>query len=155
MEAYSIKFDGRVLDRGFWLYVIDIDAPQGRHLYVGRTGDSSSANASSPFSRLGQQLYCRAHAKGNALARNLRKAKIEPRDCSMEMIALGPIYPEESEFTAHQPVRDQVAALEKALATALRERGYTVLGKHSCSLEPDSAKLDEIVRLVELRLRVE
>ncbi len=153
MEAYSIKFDGRVLDRGFWLYVIDIDTPQGRRLYVGRTGDSSSANASSPFSRIGQHLDCRAHAKGNALTRNLRRAGIEPRASKMEMIAVGPIFPEEREFTVHRIVRDRVAALEKALATALREHGYTVLGKHSCSLEPDSAKLAEVVRLVEARLR--
>ncbi len=92
MEAYSIKFDGRVLDRGFWLYVIDIDSPQGRRLYVGRTGDSSSAKASSPFSRIGQHLDCRPHAKGNALARNLRRAGIEPQACKMEMIAVGPIF---------------------------------------------------------------
>lgn len=153
MEAYSIKFDGHVLDRGFWLYVIDIKAPQGRRLYVGRTGDNSSANASSPFSRIGQHLDCRTHAKGNALARNLQKVGIEPRACKMEMIAVGPIFPEEREFIVHQPVRDRVAALEKALATALRQRGYIVLGKHSSSLEPDGAKLAEVLRLVEVRLR--
>src|SRR2546430_5631539 len=76
MESYSIKFDGRVLERGFWLYVIDIFTPEGRRLYVGRTGDSSSCNAGSPFSRIGQHLDCRANAKGNALARNLRAVGI-------------------------------------------------------------------------------
>jgi len=40
VESYSIKFDGRVLERGFWLYVIDIFTTEGRRLYVGRTGDS-------------------------------------------------------------------------------------------------------------------
>jgi hypothetical protein len=154
MEAYSIKFDGRVLDRGFWLYVIDIDAPQGRHLYVGRTGDSSSANASSPFARIGQHLDGRPHAKGNALARNLRRAGIDPKACAMEMIAVGPIFPEEKEFTAHRPVRDRVAALETALAAALRERGYTVLGTHPGSFQPDGAKSAEVLRLVEEKLRM-
>lgn len=154
MDAYSIRFDGRILDRGFWLYVIDIEAPQGRRLYVGRTGDSSSANASSPFSRIGQHLDCRARAKGNALARNLRKAGIEPRTCRMEMIAIGPIFSEEREFIRHRPVRDRMAALERALAAAMRERGHTVLGKHASARgpAPDSTMLDDIVRLVEGRL---
>ena len=39
-EAYSIKFSGKVLDRVFWLYVIDVRSPQGRHLYVGGSGYS-------------------------------------------------------------------------------------------------------------------
>jgi len=152
MEAYSIKFDGHVLDRGFWLYVIDIKSPQGRRLYVGRTGDSSSANASSPFSRIGQHLDSRLHAKGNALARNLQKVGIEPRTCKMEMIAVGPIFPEEADFILHRRVRDRVAALEKALAAALRQRGYMVLGKHSSSLKPDSTKLAEVLPFIEMRL---
>jgi hypothetical protein len=155
MEAYAIKFDGRVLDRGFWLYVIDIRAPQGRRLYVGRTGDSSSAHASSPFSRIGQHLDCRPHAKGNTLARNLRSAGIEPAACKLEMIAVGPIFPEEREFSAHRPVRDRMAALEKALASVLRDRGYILLGQHSCALEPDREKLAEVVLLVEARLQKE
>jgi hypothetical protein len=158
MEAFSIKFDGHVLDRGFWLYIVDINAPEGRCLYVGRTGDSSSANASSPFSRIGQHLDARPQAKGNALARNLRKAGIVPRDCKFEMIAVGPIFPEEKEFTAHRPVRDQAAALEKALAATLRERGYRVLGNHagkSLRDEGDRGKLDEVVRLIDARIRRE
>lgn len=153
MEAHSIKFDGRVLDRGFWLYVIDIEAPQGRYLYVGRTGDSSSPNASSPFSRIGQHFDCRPHAKGNSLARNLQKVGIEPQICKMEMIAVGPIFPEEKDFIAHQRVRDQAAALERALAMVLRQHGHIVLGNHSSSLEPDSKILAEVLRLVEARLR--
>jgi len=64
MDAYSIKFDGRLLDRGFWLYVIDIHGPADRHLYVGRTGDSSSPNAASPFSRIGQHLDPRHGPRG-------------------------------------------------------------------------------------------
>jgi hypothetical protein len=46
-----------------------------------------------------------------------------------------------------------VAALEKALAMALRKRGFTVLGEHSGPGEPDHAKLAEVIRLVEARLR--
>jgi hypothetical protein len=72
----------------------------------------------------------------------------------MEMIAVGPIFPEEKEFTAHRPVRDRVAALETALAAALRERGYTVLGTHPGSFQPDGAKSAEVLRLVEEKLRM-
>jgi len=68
------------------------------------------------------------------------------------MIAVGPIFPEEKGMVLHRPVRDQVAALEKGLAAALHERGYAVLGKHSCRREPDHALLTEIVRLLEDRL---
>jgi hypothetical protein len=152
LESYSIKFDGRVLDRGFWLYVIDILAPKGRRLYVGRTGDSSSSNAGSPFARIGQHLSCRVNAKGNALARNLRAVGINPSTCSMEMIAIGPMFPEERVFTLHKPVRDEMARLERALALALRQRGFIVLGKHSASRGPESSKLAEVLRLVVRKL---
>ncbi len=30
LESYEITFNGKVLGRGFWLYVIQIDAPEGR-----------------------------------------------------------------------------------------------------------------------------
>ncbi len=152
VESYSIKFDGRVLERGFWLYVIDIFTTEGRRLYVGRTGDSSSCNAGSPFARIGQHLDCRTNAKGNALARNLRAVGINPSACTMEMIAIGPMFPEERTFSLHKRVRDVMAGLEGAVATALRQRGFTVLGKHSVSQAPDPSKLKELLRLIEKRL---
>ena len=152
MESYSIKFDGRVLERGFWLYVIDIVTTDGRRLYVGRTGDSSSCNAGSPFVRIGRHLERRANAKGNALARNLRALGINPSACSMEMIAIGPLFPEEHTFPAHKRVRDVMAGLEGAVAAALKQRGFTVLGKHSVSHTPDAGKLKEVVRLIEKKL---
>lgn len=152
METYSIKFDGRLLERGFWLYVVDILSPEGRRLYVGRTGDSSSSNAASPFARIGQHLDCRVNAKGNALGRNLRAVGINPSACSMQMISIGPIFPEERVFALHKPVRDEMASLEGAVALALRQRGFIVLGKHSVSREPDPVKLAEVLRLVEKKL---
>ncbi len=152
MKAYSIRFEGRVLDRGFWVYVIDIRAPKGRYLYVGRTGDSSSANAASPFSRISQHLDARPSAKGNALARNLRAAGIEPSACTMEMIAIGPIFPEARNFDQHKRVRDRMAALERGLAQELRRRGYTMLGKHAASREPNARILRRVLRIAEARL---
>jgi hypothetical protein len=67
LKSYSMMFDGHLLNRGFWLYVWDIKGSISHHVYVGRTGDSSSCHASSPFNRIGQHLDPRATAKGNAL----------------------------------------------------------------------------------------
>ena len=103
LEALSIPFDGRVLNRGFWVYVVDVHSPSGRYVYVGRTGDSSSANAASPFSRIGQHLDFRKKAKGNALARNLRSVGVDPRAYRLEMIAVGPLFPEQKNFDDHRP----------------------------------------------------
>ena len=36
------NFSGRILERGFWLYVWKVTAPNKTVFYVGRTGDSSS-----------------------------------------------------------------------------------------------------------------
>ena len=48
----SLSFSGELLQRGFWLYVWEVTAADGRTVhYVGRTGDSSSPNAQSPFTR--------------------------------------------------------------------------------------------------------
>jgi len=150
MKAGSLvlSFDGRILNRGFWLYTIDIVAPDRRVLYVGRTGDSSSPHASSPFSRVTQHLDHRTNAKGNALLRNLRAEGIDPSCCTFRLIAHGPLHPEVESFDDHKPVRDRMAALEKGLAAALRESGFVVLGKHSARLEPDRETLNDVVRSV-------
>ena len=74
MKAYATSFDGALLGRGFWLYVWCITDGDRKVLYVGRTGDSSSPHASSPFKRIGQHLDAGPNAKGNALARQLKRA---------------------------------------------------------------------------------
>ena len=66
LQSYSMTFDGHLLNRGFWLYVWLIKGPQSHHVYVGRTGDSSSPHASSPFKRIGQHLDPGPNAKGSA-----------------------------------------------------------------------------------------
>jgi len=124
----------------------------GRYLYVGRTGDSSSANAGSPFNRIGNHLDFRPNAKGNALTRNLRQIDIDPSQCMFEMIAIGPVFPEVPDFASHRPLRDQVAALEKGLAEVLRLRGYSVIGKHLCTTSANPQELEKILTLVEDRL---
>ncbi|MBN2562787.1 MAG: hypothetical protein JXQ75_17830 [Phycisphaerae bacterium] len=131
-SAMRMSFSGRLLARGFWLYVWRIQSPRGLVLYVGRTGDSASPYASSPFNRIGQHLDFRPKARGNALARQLKAAGIDPLECQFDMVAIGPIFAEQQSMEAHRPYRDKMAALEQALAELLRQRGYAVLGQHAC-----------------------
>ena len=144
LQSYSMTFDGHLLNRGFWLYVWQIKGPLSHHVYVGRTGDSSSPHASSPFKRIGQHLDPSPNAKGNALGKQLRRAGVKYDECSFEMIAIGPIFPEQSEFEAHKPMRDQLASLERAIADELRQRGYVVLGTHPRAGSPDQALLEQL-----------
>ena len=112
LTSYSMSFHGDLLKRGFWLYVWDIRTASERHLYVGRTGDSSSCNAASPFQRIGQHLDSRANAKGNALAKQLKKLAADPALCAFDMTAIGPLFPEQADFEAHKPIRDRVVLLK-------------------------------------------
>ena len=132
LDVYRMSFDGQILKRGFWLYVwkISISKSKKEYLYVGRSGDSSSRYAASPFNRIGQHLDFRKNAKGNSIAKRLLEKGIKPPDCKFEMIAIGPIFPEQSSWEKHTPIRDIVAALEFALSKELKKRNYTVLGKH-------------------------
>jgi hypothetical protein len=43
-----------MLQRGFWLYVWQVETPEGEMLYVGRTGDNSSPNATEPYACIGE-----------------------------------------------------------------------------------------------------
>ena len=133
----SLSFSGTLLQRGFWLYIWEVTAVDGRTvLYVGRTGDSSSANAQSPFNRLSQHLGTNKHA--NALRRQLMNVGIEPNDClKFEMVAYGPIHAEGASMADHTPLRDRVAAMEKALCDALCTAGYTVLNSVNCRQKLD------------------
>ena len=49
----ELMLDGKLLKRGFWVYVWKIITKDDQvFYYVGRTGDSSSCNAALPFSRM-------------------------------------------------------------------------------------------------------
>jgi len=130
INTYVMRFDGQVLERGFWLYVWEILYHQKKYIYVGRTGDSSSRNASSPFSRIGQHLDFRKNARGNSLAKRLKEAGVDPKKSRFRMLALGPLYPEQESFDAHRPYRDQMATIEYEIAEYLREVRFNVLGSH-------------------------
>ncbi len=123
-----VEFDGGFLQRGFWLYAWEVMVPGGATIvYVGRTGDSSSANAQSPFNRMGQHL---GRAVNSSMLRNhLAGRDVEPEDCSFRLIAHGPVLPEASadDMAEHKLRRDLVAGIEKRLAEELKAAGYDVV----------------------------
>ncbi|MDT8323240.1 MAG: hypothetical protein RRA94_03930 [Bacteroidota bacterium] len=149
LPSYTMSFDGALLNRGFWLYIWDIRGPKGRYLYVGRTGDSSSPNASSPFRRIGQHLDFSENAKANAMARQLMHVNVSPADCTFEMTAVGPLFPEQKNWDKHQVHRDRTAGLEKAIAVTLNGRGYTVLGSHGSQSDLDMKLFSEVLEILD------
>lgn len=137
-KTHELTFHGELLDRGFWLYVWDITTSDKRHLhYVGRTGDSSSSNAQSPFNRMGQHLGF--NAKNNVLRRSLKSKDVDPERCLFRLVAHGPIFPEAGNQEEHTNSRDRIAAMEKALALALVEAGYEVMNTVHCRTHLDAA----------------
>lgn len=124
--THTINFDGAILSRGFWLYVWEITTAGGKKLYyVGRTGDSSSSNAQSPFNRMGQHLGFNANS--NVLRRHLVRKGESPEECTFHLIAHGPIQEEAATDEEHVVHRDSVAAMEMALAETMLTAGYTVI----------------------------
>lgn len=140
MKAHQLSFGGAVLERGFWLYVWRVTCGSHLFLYVGRTGDSSSRFAASPFARIGQHLDLRPKASANMLLRHIRSRGLDPQRCSFKLIAVGPVFPEQKTLEAHRKHRDIVAPMEAALAQHLRAKGHDVCGSHS-SKHPLDAKL--------------
>ena len=138
--THTMTLPGPMLMRGFWLYVWRVETPFGEMLYIGRTGDNSSPNASAPYTRMGQHLGTMKNQ--NALRRNLVVKGVDPEECaSFTLIAHGPIFPEidkpENQDRAalmerHKPFRNLTGAMEKALADDLVDAGYTVLNQVRC-----------------------
>jgi hypothetical protein len=135
-SAQSLKFEGMLLQRGFWLYIWEITvATEEKYYYVGRTGDSSSANAQSPFNRMGQHLGFNKNS--NVLRRHLKSRGNDPENCTFHLVAYGPIVDEAKTDDEHRKNRDIVAGLEKKLADAMRTAGYEVLNTVYCRKELD------------------
>ena len=130
MQSYQTKFTGKILERGFWIYLWKIQESGKVAWYVGRTGDTPSPNAASPFRRLSQHLDLRHSASAAMLANNIRAEGMTPEKCEFFFLAVGPFFSEQASFESHKPYRDIVALLEAELAHELRERGLQVLGKH-------------------------
>ena len=135
-KTHELTFNGGLLERGFWLYVWEITTPQDTHLYyVGRTGDSSSIMAQSPFNRMGQHLGFNKHA--NPLRRYLNAEDVDPEQCLFRLVTYGPILEEAANLEEHRQRRDRTGAIEKALAAAMLSAGYRVINVVS-----SHAKLD-------------
>lgn len=147
MRLHRTSFSGAILERGFWLYAWRISCGERNFFYVGRTGDSSSQYATSPFSRLGQHLDIRANAKANTLLRHVRAQDLDPIKCEFELLAFGPLFPEQASMELHREFRDQIAPLETSLAQLLRSRGLMVVGKHGTAGLPNPVLQAEIERI--------
>jgi hypothetical protein len=143
---HELQFDGSVLRRGFWLYVWEVTPPREAPLYyVGRTGDSSSTNAQSPFNRMGQHLGFAENS--SMLRKHLGHHQIEPETCSFRLIALGPLEQESEavERAEHDARRDVVAAMEKALARAMRDAGYRVMNEVKSRKALDAERFNDVL----------
>ncbi|MGD0271200.1 MAG: hypothetical protein ABSB14_19180 [Candidatus Sulfotelmatobacter sp.] len=135
--THELTFNGGLLERGFWLYVWEITTPQDTHLYyVGRTGDSSSIKAQSPFNRMGQHLGFNNH--GNPLRRYLKTEDVDPERCFFRLVAYGPILEEAATQEEHRQRRDRIGAMEKALAEAMASAGYRVINTVHCRIKVDA-----------------
>jgi hypothetical protein len=144
INSYTMAFDGELLKRGFWLYVWKILFNGEKFIYVGRTGNSSSTNAASPFNRVSQHLDFRETARGNTLARRLKEVDIDPDSSNFHMIALGPIFQEQKSVDTHMRYRDQMATLEYEIAYYLKWQGFEVLGKYQKGSAIDQTLLNEL-----------
>lgn len=153
MKSYNLKFTGGMLERGFWLYVWRVRCGRRSFFYVGRTGDSSSQYAASPFARLGQHLDVRAKATANMLLRHIHSAAFPPLSCRFELITVGPIYPEQASLEKHRRFRDIVAPMEAALAQHLRSLGLAVVGKHSSKHPLDRRAFAPVLRRFSKQLK--
>lgn len=145
LAIHEVRFEGGVLQRGFWLYVwVVTPADQAPLCYVGRTGDSSSTNAQSPFNRMGQHLGFAKNS--NMLRRHLIQHGAVPESCAFRLIALGPIEQEARTpgRREHDERRDLVAAMERALADLLALSGLKVMNRVASRKPLDEARFAQV-----------
>lgn len=154
MRLHRLTFPGALLKRGFWLYAWRIRCGDQEFYYVGRTGDSSSQYASSPFSRLGRHLDMRSAATANMLLRHIRRLGLDPEMCDYELLAFGPLFPEQTTLDLHRERRDIIAPLERALVELFRTQGHLVVGKHGRFGTPDRGLLTKVTRAFNSAVRV-
>lgn len=135
-KLHRFTIPAEVLQRGFWLYIWQVNLRGGRAVhYVGRTGDSSSLKAQSPFSRVSGHLGPNKHA--NALRRHLAKNGISFDDCEgLEFVTFGPLFHEADNPAAFRERRDKTHALESELCRAMAQK-YNVLNTVNCHKEID------------------
>lgn len=159
-STYRVKLPGAMLRRGFWLYVWQVEVPGDPEpwLYVGRTGDNSSPNASAPYTRMGQHLGSLDNQ--NALRKHLGRKCLTLEECTFHLISHGPIHaeverPENREerrsrrtelMELHKPLRNEVGAYERDLAAALDAAGYRVLNTVKWKPVGDPARWQQLLK---------
>lgn len=129
MKTYELKINGNIMKRGFWIYSYKIfDKNNNIFFYIGRTGDSSSLNASSPFNRMLNHFGNNRHS--NSLKRNLVKHNIDINECSFVLNCFGPFFEEANNKEEHYLKRDYTSSIEIQVANLLNNNGYKVIGTH-------------------------
>jgi hypothetical protein len=143
-QTYELQFGGSVLARGFWIYVWEVTTHKDERVYyIGRTGDSSSLNAQSPFGRMGQHLgFVKS---SNMLRQWLARRDIEPSRCRYRLVSHGPILQESKELMVHRRRRDVTAAVECALEKRMRAAGYDVLNDVKCRRPLDEGLFETVL----------
>lgn len=150
-KLHRFELPSALLERGFWLYVWKIQEGHNTRpiFYVGMTGDTGSYSAQSPINRVSAHLGSNEYA--NALRQYAEKKKINLNSCwKIELAAFGPIstvpaITDDASKALYRAERRKVAALEKALWTALKEDGYAMLNEcPKCISAHDSAHLASI-----------
>ena len=151
MKNCKIKIPAIILNRGFWIYVVQIiDSENQKYYYVGMTGDTSSFNAAALFVRLGRHLDTKEKAKGNTLFRAIKKEGLNLDKLDFEIMGFY-LAPENKQ--RHRKIREEIAILEDRLHKDLKLAGYNVLGTHwpkKESIVPKHREKDysEIINLV-------
>lgn len=141
-DLCQLDFDGVLLARGFWLYVWEITTGNGSKLhYVGKTGDKASGVSQSPFDRLSKHLG--SNKNNNALLRHLEKLEIDPKACRFSFHAWGPLADNDTTKT-HGELCDICSGLEKALADAMAEAGYTLINSVRCRVPLDKTRFASV-----------
>ncbi len=155
LQVSRVAFNGAILKRGFWLYLVEVVSSRGRRaMYVGRTGDTSSPHAASLFTRLTAHLNDRKSSKANSLLKRMIEQDLDCTDCSYRLVGIGPVFNQQANMDEHKPLRDQMAGLERAVADHLRERGYAVLGDHPKPRMVQAELLATVLNLVDEELSV-
>src|SRR3546814_3763391 len=82
------------------------------------------------------------------LLRQVQKLGWDPLTCQYELVAFGPIFPEQADLTQHRSKRDIIAPLETELALLFKSEGFTVVGSHGKQRsEEHTSELQSLMRI--------
>ena len=80
------------------------------------------------------------------LLRQVQKLGWDPLTCQYELVAFGPIFPEQADLIEHRSKRDVVAPLETELALLFKREGFNVVGSHGKQRDADQRLLEQVKR---------